>query len=372
MLPKIKLFIAPALLLLFLLAACNSKKPSSQNELTALIKKRDQLNKTIAELKTQLNLSDSTATGRTIPVSVRATAPQMFKDYIEIQGKIDAKKNVTIAAQAQGVVTKIFVDAGDHVSAGQILAQLDDNVIRQQLAQLKNQLAYTKNLYERRKNLWKENIGTKVQLLTAKNNFENVKKQIKIVQSQLDNYRITSPISGVVDNVIIKIGQAASPGVPTFRVVNLHELKVIGQIGESHVANVHKGDAVEVIFPDLKDTLHTHLTYVSKVIDPVSRAFSIEIKLPHRSVYHPNMLAVIKVVSYKNDDALTVPISVIQKDRNGNYLYTVANGKAKKKPVTVGEIYGGQAEINEGLQAGEKVITAGYREVNNGSPVAIK
>lgn len=372
MLPKIKPFIAPALLLLFLLAACNSKNPSSKDELASLIKQRDQLNVKIEQLKTRLKGSDSTAAGRTIPVSVAAVQPVLFKDYIEVQGKIDANKNVTVTAQAQGVVTKILVEAGDHVSEGQVLARLDDNVIQQQLAQLKTQLAYTKNLYERRENLWKENIGTKVQLLTAKNNYENVAKQIKIVQSQLDNYQIKSPISGVVDDVIIKIGESASPGIPTFRVVNLHDLKVVGQIGESYVANVHKGDAVEVIFPDLKDTLHTRLSYVSNVIDPVSRGFGIEIKLPHRSVYHPNMLAVIKVVSYENKNALTVPISIIQKDQDGNYIYTIANGKAKKNHVTVNEIYGGYAEISEGLQAGEKIITAGYREVNNGSPVTIK
>lgn len=372
MLPKMRYFITPALLLLLLLAACNSKKPSSQEELSALIQKRDQLNKKIEQLKAQLNVTDSTTAGRTIPVAVKTVQPHLFKDYIEIQGKVDAEKNVTVTSQVPGVVTHIYVEAGDRVSAGQTLAQLDDNVARQQLAQLETQLDYTKNIYDRRKNLWDQNIGTKVELLTAKNNYENVNKQIKIVQSQLDNYKIKSPISGVVDNVIIKIGQAASPGVPTFRVVNLRELKVTGQIGESHIANIEKGDAVEIIFPDLKDTLHTHLTYVSNVIDPVSRAFSIEIKLPHSSDFHPNMLAIIRVVSHVNKEALTVPLSIIQKDQDGNYLYTIANGKAVKKHVDIAEIYGGEAEISKGLQAGEKVVTAGYREVNNGSPVAIK
>ena len=371
MLPKIKPFLAPALLLLFLLAACNSKAPSSGDELSALIKKRDQLNDQIAQLKAQTG-GDSTTVGRTIPVSIEKLQPQVFRDYIDIQGRVDADKNVTVTAQSPGVVTRIFVKTGQQVTAGQTLAQLDDNVVRQQLAQLQNQLDYAKNIYDRRKNLWDQNIGTKVELLTAQNNYENVTKQINVVESQLDNYRITSPISGVVDDVIIKIGQAASPGVPTFRVVNMQDLKVVGTIGESYVANVKQGDAVELIFPDLKDTLHTHLSYVSHVIDPTSRGFNIEVKLPQNRNFHPNMLTIIKVVRYENSKALVVPVSVIQTDSKGNYVYTVEQNKAVKKPVKVANVYGGRAEITEGLEPGSTIITAGYREVNAGSAVVIK
>lgn len=358
-------------LIILLLAACNSTSPDKQQQLARLRSERDKLNEQIQALEKSLGESKNGAK-KVIPVAVKTMEPSTFKNYIEVQGKVDADKNVSVSAEAAAVVQKIYVTAGQHVSAGQTLAQLDDNVIRQQIAQLKNQLDYTKNIYDRQKNLWDQNIGTEVQLLTAKNNYENVKKQIEVQQSQLDLYRIKSPINGVVDEVIAKIGQAVSPGIPTFRVVNMNDLKVTGQIGETNISHVHTGDKVEVILPDLQDTLHTRLSYVSKVVDPVSRAFNIEIRLPHRSIYHPNMLAVIRVVSYQEDKAITVPVSVIQHDAKGDYVFTVENNKAKKIHVNVSQVYGGLAEVTEGLKAGDRVVVTGFQEINDGDTLEVK
>jgi RND family efflux transporter MFP subunit len=357
--------------LIALLAACNSTAPSKQQQLDKLKSERDKLNAQIDSLQASLD-SNSGFKGRTVPVAVTVLQPSVFTNYIEVQGRVDANKNVTVTAEVPAVITGIAVQTGQHVSAGQTLAALDSRVISDQIAQLQNQLAYTKNLYERQQNLWDQNIGTKVQLLTAKNNYENVQKQIQVQESQLAMYKIKSPISGVVDEVIARIGQAVSPGVPAFRVVNLTDLKVTGQIGESNIGVVNTGDPVEVVFPDLQDTLRTRLTYVSKVVDPVSRAFSVEIRLPHKPVYHPNMLAVIRVVSHRDKNAIKVPISVIQHDGKGDYVYVSDQGRARQAHITVSHTYGGYAEVSSGLKAGDRLITAGFEDLNDGDTLQVR
>jgi RND family efflux transporter MFP subunit len=356
---------------LALLAACNSTTPDKRQQLDKLKGERDKLNAQIASLQASLD-SAGGAPARTVPVAVTVLQPSVFTNYIEVQGKVDADKNVTVTAEVPAVITAIYVRTGQHVSTGETLAQLDSRVISGQIAQLQNQLAYTKNLYERQQNLWDQNIGTKVQLLTARNNYENVQKQIQVQQSQLAMYKIKAPISGVVDEVIARIGQAVSPGVPTFRVVNMTDLKVTGQIGESDIGLVNTGDAAEVVFPDLGDTLHTRLSYVSKVVDPVSRAFGVEIRLPHKAAYHPNMLAVIRVVSHRDKNAIQVPISVIQHDSQGDYVYVSDAGKARKTPVTIRHTYGGYAEISSGLKAGDRLITAGFEDLNEGDSLQLQ
>lgn len=358
-------------LVTLMLAACNSTSPNKQQQLDKLRSERSKLNAQISQLEKELGTSKG-GVQKIIPVAVNVLQPSVFKNYIEVQGKVDAQKNVTVTAEAAAVVKAIDVQTGQQVSAGQTLAQLDDNVVRQQIAQLQTQLAFTKNIYDRQENLWKQNIGTKVQLLTAQNNYENVQKQIQVLESQLSMYSIKAPFSGVVDNVIARLGQAVSPGVPTFTIVNLTDLKVTGQIGENYVGKVHTGDKVDIIFPDLQDTLRTTVTYVSKVIDPVSRAFTVDIRLPHSAVYHPNMLAVIRVVSYQDNNAITVPISVLQHDATGNFVYISENNKVKKVPVTVNQTYGGYAEITSGLKAGEQLIVAGYDNVNSGDTVQVQ
>ncbi|GAA4303038.1 efflux RND transporter periplasmic adaptor subunit [Compostibacter hankyongensis] len=361
-----RLFIISGMALL--LAACQSKPGNKQEQLKQLKTQRDALNKQIAALEATVGDSQ---TVKAIPVSVMALHPSEFRNYIQVQGRVDAEENAGVTPEAPGVITGIFVKAGQHVGKGQVLAQIDDKVVRQQIAQAQSQLDYAKNLYGRQKNLWDQNIGTEVQMLTAKNNYESAQKQVAVLQSQLSTYKIKSPVSGTVDNVTAKIGDAAQPGMVVMRVVNTSDLKVKGEIGESYISKVKNGGPVDIIFPDTQDTLHTRISYAGRVIDQSSRAFNIEIRLPNSNKYHPNMLAVIKVISYTSKDALTIPISVIQHAADGDYVYVADQNKAKRVKITVGQRYNGQAEITSGLKEGDQVITAGFESVGEGNPLEI-
>lgn len=353
-----------------LLAACNSKAPSKQEQLKQLQAEQQKLTEQISKLEASMGATQPTA-NKIVPVAVTPINPTLFKNYIEVQGKVDAEENINVTAEVPAVVTALYAVVGQHVTKGQVLAQLDDRVIRDGIAQLQSQLDFAKNLYEKQKNLWAQNIGTEVQLLSAKNNYENLEKQIGVQTTQLNMYKVKSPINGVVDEVDIKVGQAVSPGLATMRVVNDQKLKVKGQIGETFVTRVHQGDNTVLIFPDANDTLHTRLTYVSRVIDPVSRSFNVEINLPSSRVYHANMIAVIKVVSYTNSKALVVPLNVIQKAEDGSYVYVIQDNKAQKARVNVGQVYNGQAEILSGLKAGDQVVTTGFQDLDQGDTVNI-
>ena len=350
--------------------ACNARtdrQASNEEKLQKLLQERDRINQEISALQQSM----APAQQKVTPVSVMKLSPEVFKSYIEVQGHVDAQQNVNVNPETSGVVTAIYVHVGQWVKKGQILAQLDDKVIRQQLAQLETQLDFTRNLYERQKNLWAQKIGTEVQLLQAKNNYENVQKQIAVVQSQLSLYRLVSPIDGKVDEVDLKIGQAVSPGMNTIRVVNLDDLRVKGQIAESYITQVHQGDPVEVIFPDAQDTLHTRLSYVSNVIDPNSRSFNIEIKLPAHSIFRPNMVAVIRVVSYVNPQAIVVPVNVVQHTETGDYVYVAEGNYAKEVKIIKGKIYNDRVEVLQGLKPGDQLIVNGYQDLADHSPIEI-
>lgn len=358
------------LVTLLLLAACQHQASSPQAQLAALQTQKEQIDQKIAALEKSMGRQDKPS--KIIPVNVQTLQPSPFSSYIEVQGRVDAEQNVNVTPEAAAVVTSIRVKAGQHVRMGQLLATLDDQVLRQSIAQLQTQVAFTKNLYERQKNLWAQKIGSEVQLLTAKNNYVNVQKQLQVQQAQQDLYNITSPIEGVVDEVNLKIGQAVSPGMPTFRVVNMNDLKVEGQLGESYLAQVKTGGPVELVFPDENDTLRTKLSYVSQVVDPASRSFDVEIRLPSNSAYHPNMLSIIRVLSYYNPKAMVVPVSVVQHALNGDFIYVDRNNKAEQVPVVVGHIYGGQTEIVQGLHSGDQVITVGFENLNEGDTLQIQ
>lgn len=347
------------------LAACSQPK-DKKTELADLIKQRAELDGKITKLEAEVGIKDTSAT-KDVTVYEVKVAP--FNNYVEIQGKVDAEQNVQVNPEAQGIVTSVYATIGQRVNKGQVLAQIDDNVLRQSMSQLQTQIDLAVNLYNRQKNLWDQKIGTEVQFVSAKSQKESLERQMAVLNSQLAMYKIKAPISGTIEQMDLKVGQAVSPGISGIRVVNTSNLKAKAQVAESYLGRVGQGDDVQVIFPDIPDSLKTKVSFASRVIDQSSRSFDIEINLPSNAKYRANMIVVLKVVDYKNPKAITVPVNAIQNAENGQYVMTVANGKAKRVAIKIGRTIDGKAEILSGLTAGDKIVVTGIGDLNEGDSV---
>jgi len=209
--------------------------------------------------------------------------------------------------------------------------------------------------------------------LQAQTNLQSAQKQVASLRQQSDMYRIVSPISGVVDQMDLRLGQVAAPGATGagIRVVNADVLKVKADVPESYSSSVNKGDSVKILFPDVNDSLTTRVTFAAKVIDPNSRSFGIEVQLPHNKEYRPNMTAVLKIADYSKRNTIVIPLNSIQKSDEGDYVYINVNGFAKRKAITEGGTSGGFTEITSGLSAGDQLITEGASELGDGDKVRI-
>lgn len=353
--------------ILALLAAC-SKSTDKKTELVELKKQRSELDNKIATLEAQLGSKDTAAAKE---ISITTLEFQTFTNYVEIQGKVDAEQNVLANPEAQGIVTAVYASIGQRVGKGQVLAQIDDNVLRQSMAQLQSQLDLATTLYNRQKNLWDQKIGTEVQFLSAKTQKEGLEKQMSVLLSQRAMYKIKSPISGTIEQMDLKIGQAVAPGINAIRVVNGNDLRAKALVAESYLGKVGQGDQVKVIFPDLSDSLTTRVTFASKVIDPASRSFSVEVKLPSNPKYRANMIAILKVNDYQNNKAIVVPVSVIQKGESSSYVFLDENGKAKRVNIQTGRTIDGKTEVLSGLKPGDRLIVTGVESLNEGDSVKI-
>ncbi|WP_214070771.1 efflux RND transporter periplasmic adaptor subunit [Mucilaginibacter sp. dw_454] len=356
----------PALLLL---AACSQKPKDKNAELADLKKQQADINSKIAALQASAGVSQDSS--KSADISVYKIAETKFTHYVDIQGKIDAKDNVTAYPQSPGVITKIYVAPGQHVSKGQLLVQLDNSVLRENIEQAQSQATLAKTLFERQKNLWDQKIGTEVQFLQAQTQMQSAQKQVDGLRQQADLYRIISPINGTIDQMDLKLGQVAQPGTTGIRIVNADVLKVKADVPESYASRVNQGDNVKIVVPDGNDSLSAKLTFAAKAIDPTSRSFAIEIALPVRKTLRPNMTAIIKIADYNNSKAIVIPLNAIQKSEQGDYVYVNDNGAAKRKNIKVGIAYGSQAEILSGLTAGDQLITAGASDLNDGDKVNV-
>jgi len=313
-----------------------------------------------------------TSKKKVTPVAIMEVQPQDFKGYVEVQSQIGSDENVNATAQAPGVIHDIAVHIGQRVSKGQVLASLDAAAIEQQIKAQDVQVNLYKQLYDKQQALWAQQIGTEVQLMQAKAQYEGTVKGKDALVAQRNMYRILSPISGTVDQMNIKLGDMAAPGVNGIRVVDINKMKAEANLGENYLGKVHAGDKVTLVFPDINDSIQTKLDYVAQAVDPVSRAFLVQVKLGNSKKLHPNMSCKMKIENYENKSALVVPVQVIQKTGQGDMVY-LADGKvAKAAMVTVGRNSNGMVEILGGLSAGDKVIIQGYAELDNGQPIVIQ
>ena len=368
-------------ILLLLTAVSFAVACSNSNSETDKKSELESLRKQQAELKEKINqLESELSTGQDVDrsklVSAEAIQAKPFMHLIEIQAKVEGDQDVLLSAEASGTVKAVNVVAGDRVQAGQTLAVIDDKIIRQNMAELESQLELSRQLYNRQKNLWDQKIGSEIQYLQAKTNFEAMQNRMEAVQEQLAMTRIKSPINGTVDETMIKVGQTVMPGMAAIRVVNLSELKVKGEVAESFINRVKKGDDVILNFPDMGKEIETNIDYSGSRIDPLNRTFNVEVRLNEKmGSFHPNMIVVMKIVDYKNPKAFVVPVGAVQKSADGEFVYVAQkNGNkftATRKSVKTGMIYNGYVEVTSGLEEGDQVITVGYQNVIEGDPVSI-
>jgi membrane fusion protein, multidrug efflux system len=365
------------ILILSLVVSCKSDKDAERTkkmaELTELRKKHDDIADQIKKLEDELTDSSSI---KFLHITVDQIQPKTFKHYIEVQGKLDGEDYVDVAPEGVGVVEEIYVTIGQTVNKGQALARLNDAAGREQLKALETQYKLAKDAFEKQQRLWDQKIGSEMQYLQAKTNKEALESQLAGTRKQLDMLTIKSPINGTVEEVNIKIGQMASAAnpVPPFRVINFSSIKVKAEVAEAYSQKVKVGDNVQVYFPDLDREVTAKITAASRYISPTNRTFTVEARLnPDKNGFKANMVAVLKINDYTAEKAVIVPINYIQSDPNGNFIYIVSpNGKqniAKKSFIEQGISYDGMVEITKGLNAGDKVISSGYLDLEEGENV---
>ncbi len=354
---------------LLILAACGQKKAADyKTQLADLKKQQADIAAQIAKIEAGHPAPDSS---KVTDVNVTEIKPGQFTNYVQIQGKIDAQDNVTAYPQMQGTITNIYVRVGQHVSKGQLLVQLDNSVLKQNIAQAQAQVDLASTVYQRQKNLWDQKIGTEIQFLQAKTNLEAGQKQVAALKQQSDMYTIKSPINGTIDQMDLKLGQVGTPGQTGIRIVNADVLKVKADVPESYSGTVNQGDKVKILVPDANDSLVTNITFAAKVIDPTSRSFAVEVKLPERKTLRPNMTVILNIASYVKSNAIVIPVKAIQKSENGDYVFVNNNGTAKKVVIKAGTTYGGQTEILSGLKAGDMLVTDGASDIEDGDRIQV-
>ena len=367
-----------------------------KGSLEKLKKEKSTLDQKIRDLESAIAKEDPAAAKVTKLVDTDTIVAGQFQHYIDLQGQIGTDGLSYVAPTGQGGLVKaVYVKSGQKVSKGQVLLKLDDAIARQQLSAaqqqtgvLKARLAQAETILQRYENLWSQGIGAEINVINSKADVEALQSQLRAAmaqvgsaQEQVNMTSIRAELSGTVDQVNVRVGEFFSgmggDRKPQIVIVNLSDLKMIVPVPDNYVARIKKGDKVEVVVPETgKPAFPSVLSVVGNTIDPTTRSFIAEAKLPSDPLLKPNQRATMKILDYQANDAISVPVNVVQSDETGKYVYVLERSGdktvARRKTVIAGETYGGRTEIKSGLNAGDQIITEGFLSVYDGQAVTLR
>jgi len=361
--------------LIVFLVSCG-QNTDKKAELEKLKLEREKLNTEIAQLENEVNPTGQSAELKSVSVKVTSATECVFNHYIQVQGTVDGDQNIAVSPQMAGIVTAVYVKEGDRVKSGQVMVDLDAQVMKQSLAEVNTQLELANSIFLKQSALWDKKIGSEVQYLQAKTSKESLEQRVNTIKEQLKLAKIISPISGTVESVPLRVGQMASPGMPTstIRVINMNVAKITAEVAETYATRIKDGNAALVNFPDLGKDIETKLNFTSRYIDPTNRTFKVECKISSKDAeLRANMIAYIKIKDYTNEKAFCIPVNYIQSSQDGKFIYIAKQigdkWSAEKRMIKTGMDYDGVIEVVEGLTAGENIITAGFQNLNPGEIV---
>lgn len=363
--------------------SCKEEKPTDTENIRQRISEYNkeivELNQKIGELERELEaLGETTQNRERTPVTVTEIEYQPFEHFVKVNAVVEAVKEATISPEVNGHITEINVSKGQNVRAGQILARLNTSVIENNIAEVKTQLQLAETVFNRQQRLWDQEIGSEMQFLEAKNNYESLQTRLVTLQSQLNMAVIKSPINGVVDDIFAKEGELAMPGARLMQVISLDQLYINADISETFLPVVEPSDQVTLrfpVFPEFEQKVPIHR--LGNVINPENRTFRLQLRIDNQDEkFKPNMVASISIPSYQTDQALVVPSIMIKQDVQGYYVFLAEENQdgdlvANKVYIERGLSGEGNTMITSGINPGDLFISRGHNRVADGSLIKI-
>lgn len=312
-----------------------------------------------------------------VMVKIDSISTQPFVRKVNIQGSVISDETVYASSEMGGRILSVNVKEGQQILRGALVATVDMETVQLQINEIQTTLDLANIVYERQKRLWDQEIGSEIQYLQAKNSKERLEKSLETMRKQLSKKNVYAPISGVVNKEFASAGEVARPGTPIVEILDIRKIKVKADVPEQYLTTIIKGQKVKLFFPALNKEVGSKVSLIGASIDPTNRTFEIEMILNNTmGMYKPNLLTEIEFIDYTKDEAVVIPLELLQEEVSGRkYVYVSKKDKdgrdvATKAYITLGASYEGSVVVEEGLSAGDRLVIVGGRSLVAGNYLA--
>jgi RND family efflux transporter MFP subunit len=378
-------------ILTLIIISCNSSGSSSitslidNGDLDGLKKRKKEYVDTMNTMQVELNeINDGIAfldeNEKLTLVSNYEIKEKVFNSYMEAQANLKTRKNVLILPEFQGTLEQIFVNEGQNVKKGKLLAEINDSGLKEQLEQLTIQANFAKENFERTERLWNNNIGSEIQFLKSKTDFESSQKMVEQMKDRLAKTKIYAPFDGEVDEIISNQGSNLIPGVSQIlRLVNLDKIYAEASVSEKYISFIEEGTEAIVQVPLLGKEIKSQVIQTGNFINPSNRTFRVEVPVENiDNKIKQNLDAKIKINIYSKKDAVVIPLRIVREDASGRNFVYVMNQDVKegvyvtaKTFISLGNKNNTDVEVTEGLKIGDMIVLEGASIVEDSQRVKL-
>ncbi len=333
-----------------------------------------------------------TAETEVVPVRVAPVARGPIREVLTYTGTVEPFREMRIVPSVGGKVARIYVEIGDRVAEGQILAELDNETFTLQLRQAQAGLAVAQANFDDAERNWNRMQELKQKGSVSDQQYEKVQLAYQAAQAQLQQAQaalalaewqlrhaaMKAPFAGVVTGKFLNEGDMINPQMPgaqgVVTLTDLSRVKIRINASDREVTKLRQGLPVEVrtdVYPD--QVFAGHVAAVNAAANPATRTFEVQVLAANpRGELKPGMFARVAVVVAAKEDALVVPADALLGSETDRSVYVVSNDVAVRRAVRVGISQNGLAEIVSGLSEGEHLVVMGQQMLQQGSRVTVE
>ncbi len=315
---------------------------------------------------------------RVVNVEVQPVAPTTFVQYVRVVGEVEPLHDVTISAEESGTVAAFMVSKGERLTRGQPVAHIASEVLDAQVEEARALHEIAIERYDRRRRLWDEQrVGTEMAVLEAKSQAQSSAARLKVMETRQRRTMVTAPITGTYDERYVDVGELVTPGTRLVRLLAIEQVRVVAGIPERYALSIAPGTPALVTFDVLEGReFEGVIDFVGASVDPRNRTIPIEIVLENDDgLIRPRLVANVQVERTREEQVIVVPQDLVQRTEDGFQVFVAEqNGDglmAQARAVELGASYANRVVVTAGLTTGERLITAGHRQVDDGSTVSL-
>lgn len=309
--------------------------------------------------------------GFAIGVETVRVAPSVFVDDVAAVGSLKSNESVVLRPEIAGRIAAIHLREGMPAAKGAVLVALDASTQAAELRQAEANLALSQANHRRTEELYEKKFVSARARDEAGANLKVLEAAVALAQARLQKTQIRAPFAGIVGIRNVSVGDYVKEGQELVNIEDIGALKADFRLPESYLSRLRKGQSVEVSTDAMPgQTFKGTLDAIDPLLDASGRAISLRARLENPDLkLRPGMFVRVRLAFGGERQGLAVPEEALVPAGNDNFVFRVAEGKAQRVMVKVGQRRDATVEITEGLKAGDEVVSAGQLKLRDGVPV---